>query len=158
MIKKLLAALVVLVPVVASAQNLPPYQYAAKYVCARATGQPLNFAPGTYFTSINVHNFNKETGFLKRFTVSLVNEKAGGGTKWISTGLPTERSMQIDCGNILQHLKQEGVPLPPSQVVEGFVIIRSPVELDVIGVYTAFGAGSLVSTLEMERVPVRKMP
>jgi hypothetical protein len=137
---------------------LPQYQYAAKYACGRAGGAPQNFAPGVYFTSINVHNFGKETGFLKRITVSLVDEKAGGGTKWIKTGLPAERSMQIDCGNILAHLKQEGVAWPPSQVVEGFVIIRTPVELDVVGVYSAFGAGNLVSTMEMERVPVRKVP
>jgi hypothetical protein len=34
------------------------YQYAAKFVCGRATPTNLIVAPGQYFTAINVHNPN----------------------------------------------------------------------------------------------------
>jgi hypothetical protein len=131
------------------------YEYAAKYMCGRGKGDPDNFAPGTYYTTINVHS-DKETEFLKRFTVSLIDEKAGGGTKWITTFLPQERSLQIQCRNILTHLADEGVPVPPGEVAEGYVVIQSTVLLDVWGVYSAAGP-DWVSTLNLQQIRPKRI-
>lgn len=142
-----------LVPSLAHAQL---YEYAAKYTCGKANGSPDNFAPGIYYTSVNVHA-TKDTDIRKRFTVSLIDERWGGSTGWIGTGLPGGQSLQIECRNILAHLSSFGVPIPPGQVVEGFVIIDSPVLLDVFGVYTAAGP-DWVSTLHMEHIIPREVP
>ena len=50
-------------------------QYAAKYVCGAATsnaGTPGAgiVAPGAYFTSINVHNPNKERSTSRKYSIS----------------------------------------------------------------------------------------
>jgi len=152
--KKVISLLILIVPTLAFAQT---YEYAAKYVCGKSGGEaPFNFAAGVYYTSINVHA-DRETPFEKTITVSLPDEKPGRITKPIKSGLPNDSSLQIDCANIYTHLKTENIPTPPGQPTEGFVIIRSKAELDVVGVYTAMGADSLVSTMHMDRVPVKRL-
>jgi hypothetical protein len=154
--KKLAFVVVIaLFPVLASAQV---FEYAAKYVCGRSGGSgPFNFAAGRYYTSINVHS-SREVGFQKIFTVSLPSERSGGRTKEIDTGLGADQSMQIDCDNIFRHLKENNVGIPT--LAEGYVIIRSKLELDVIGVYTASavsGQSNLVPSMHMDRVPARQI-
>ena len=148
--KLVLALLFVALPAVAQ-----QYEYAAKYVCGRSGGgAPNNFAAGLFYTSINVHS-DVRTPFTKVITVSWPGEKFGGRTKPIPSGVDADTSLQVDCINIYGHLKVNGITVPPGQPTEGFVIIRSNVALDVVGVYTAAGAGNLVSTMHMERVPPR---
>jgi hypothetical protein len=149
----ILFLIAVLTPLGASAQAI---QYTAKFACGKAS-ELANYAPGAFFTTINVLNPSKETRFEKRFLLANVDEKPGAGTKWVPSGLPAEAAYQIDCRNILAHLSSAGIPLPPGQVADGFVVLRSPVELDVIGVYSAAGPGGLVSTLHMERIPPRRV-
>jgi hypothetical protein len=130
-------------------------QYAAKFVCGKADGAALNFAPGTYFTTINVYNTSSEA-IQKQIVVALPNETAGGTTKPIAVRLPPGHAMQVDCKNILGHLKAEGVPLP-ALPADGFVIIRAMSPIDVVGVYTTV-ATSGITTMTMERPPARKLP
>jgi len=142
--------LFLVLPTLASAQV---YEYAAKFVCGRSGGgEPANFAPGTYYTSINVHS-DVRTSFVKIIAVSLPSEKAGGRTREIPVALDADTSMQVDCTNIFVHLRQNGIGGPAP--ADGFVVFRSRTELDVVGVYTAYGAGNLVSTMHMDRVPAR---
>lgn len=139
-----------------SSAQAQPFKYAAKYVCGKATGSPDNFAPGIYFTSINVHS-DRDIDFRKRFTVSRIDERPGGTTDWIGTGLPAGNSFQIECRNILAHLTAAGIPIPLGQVTEGYVILLTDIPLDVFGVYTAAGP-DWVSTLHMERIDPQKAP
>src|SRR5207247_3648220 len=91
------------IPILAHAQSFQ-FQYAAKFVCGKApTSGPLNFAPGTYFTTINVYN-TSSVAIDKRIVVALPNEKPGGATKPITVVLKNGEAMQIDCKNILGHL------------------------------------------------------
>lgn len=152
--KKLLF-LLILVPTLANAQV---FEYVAKYVCGRSDGETLNFAAGTYFTSINVRNpLGTETRFEKTFTLSLVNEKTGPVTKPVFTPMAPNASLQIDCRNILGHLKANGITPPAGQAVEGFVVIRANTDLDVYGVYTAAGPNNLISTMHVERYLPRRV-
>ena len=140
----LFSVVLVLVTLSASAQT-----YNAKYVCGKP-GVEVNawaFAAGYYYTSVNVHT-NTDVDIRKRFSISLLDEKYGPISDWVSTFIPSGRSMQIDCGNIYGHL---GVA--PGTFIEGYVTIVSPVKLDVVGVYTADQGGNGVTTLHMERVP-----
>jgi hypothetical protein len=138
--------LVSLVSLTASAQSLT---YNAKYVCGKTDDESVKlfaFAPGAYFTSVNVHT-DKDIEIRKRFSISLLDEKSGPISDWVSTFIPGGRSMQIDCGNIYGHL---GVPI--GTFIEGYVTIVSGVKLDVVGVYSVDG-GAGVASIHTERVP-----
>lgn len=127
-------------------------QYAAKFVCGKAPGQ-MNFAPGTYFTTINVHNpsLGASIKFEKKFALAEINEQPGKISQWFGAGLKPDQAMQIDCRNIYAHL---GIPI--GTFIDGFAVIQlsTKQELDVVGVYTASGNAG-VSTLHMERVAGR---
>jgi hypothetical protein len=138
----------------ASAQQLR--QYAAKFVCGKASDEQMklfNFAPGTYFSTINVHNpaLLATAKFQKKFALASPDEKPGKISAFFDVTLKADEAMQIDCGNIYGHLG-----IIPGTFIEGFVVIQTPAprELDVVGVYTAAGNAG-VSTLHMERVAGR---
>jgi hypothetical protein len=136
----------------AHAQVQQVRQYAAKFVCGRA-GDQMNVAPGTYFTTINVHNPALIAGieFRKKFALAEMSEKPGRISTWFAAGLHADAAMQIDCRNIYAHLG-----IPPGTFIDGFAVIQLDPrrELDVVGVYTAAGNAG-VSTMHMERVAGR---
>lgn len=149
--KKLLLvmALLSLVAASSSAQTV----YAAKFVCGKATTSvttPFIFAPGAYYTTINVHTW-KATDFRKRFSVARPDERAGPLSEWFGGNLRDGESLQIDCRNIYSHLN-----IPVGQLIDGFVEIVTPVELDVVGVYSGAPLAGQIATLHMERVPGRR--
>lgn len=131
-------------------------QYAVKFVCGKASDEQVklfNFAPGQYFTTINVHNpaLSAAVKFQKKFALAEPGEKPGKIFGWFTAELKADEAMQIDCGNIYRHLG-----LGPGNFIEGFAVIQiaPPRELDVVGVYTAAGNAG-VSTIHMERVAGR---
>jgi hypothetical protein len=129
------------------AQELP-LQYAVKFVCGKPDSRVV--APGQYFTLVNVHNPGRETvPFLKKFAVALPNQKAGPVTKLIEAKLGSDEAFAIECTEIRKRTQSAGF-------AEGFVVIESKVELDVVAVYTTSGSTGQVQTMELERVPVRR--
>jgi len=136
----------------AHAQIQQVRQYAAKFVCGRA-GDQMNVAPGTYFTTINVHNPALSAGieFRKKFALAEMSERPGRISPWFGAGLQADQAMQIDCRNIYAHLN-----IPPGTFIDGFAVIQLDPrrELDVVGVYTA-ACNAGVSTMHMERVAGR---
>lgn len=151
-----------LLATIASAQErsvvIPPMlQYAAKFVCGAPKPGTANVnvaASGKYFTAINVHNPSEwETAsFFKKFAVGLPQEGVGKISQFLDVRLMPDEVMQIDCGNIWKHLGNSGT------FVEGFVVIETRYELDVVSVYTAANAPAYeVSSIETERVPYRVM-
>jgi hypothetical protein len=142
---------------VAHAQVPQVRQYAAKFVCGNATkGQvaAFDFAFGSYYTTINVHN-PALTGVVearKKFALAEPNEQPGKISEWFPVVLKPDQAMQIDCGSIYKHLG-----IAPGTFIDGFAVIQFgnvKQELDVVGVYTA-SLGSGVSTMDIERVPGR---
>ncbi|MEA2327628.1 MAG: hypothetical protein QOE68_2587 [Thermoanaerobaculia bacterium] len=131
-------------------------QYAAKFVCGKASDEQMklfNFAPGEYFTTINVHNpaLAMTVRFQKKFALADPAEQGGRISDWFRTGLKPDQALQIDCRNIYDHLD-----IKPGTFIEGFAVIQLPTrqQLDVVGVYTAAGNGG-VSAMHMERVAGR---
>ncbi len=131
-----------------------PFQYAAKYVCGVAqpgTASAGIVAPGKYFTAINVHNPNAQAvEFRKKFVIALPSEKQGGKiSQFFSAALKADEAWEIECPDIFRHLGVGGF-------AKGFVVLLSPVELDVVAVYTAAASstGPVVS-MALERVPKR---
>ncbi len=143
--KRLLLVLVLLLvstSVFAQAQ----YRTEAKFVCGKA-GQPeidaWAFAPGYYYTSINVTNPNDQGDVdgRKRFSIALLSQKPGKFTGWVSWALRPGESMQVDCGDIYAHL---GVA--PGTFIDGFVhFVGAPVRYSVVGVYTVSDSNIIVS-------------
>jgi hypothetical protein len=154
---RIVTILVVLAAATAThAQTLQVRQYAAKFVCGKASDEQMklfNFAPGEYFTTINVHNpaLRVAIGFQKKFALADPAEKAGRISEWFRAVLKPDQAMQIDCRNIYEHLG-----IKPGAFIEGFAVIQLSVrqELDVVGVYTAAGNAG-VSAMHMERVAGR---
>lgn len=148
--------LAIAVALLASSASAQGFLYSAKFVCGQtnaANAATWNAAPGRYFTAINVHNPSTVVSNLrKRFSVGEPNEVVGPLSQWFGMNLPPSRTMQIDCRNIWGHLN-----MAPGNFIEGFVEIRSNVELDVVGVYSAGppAAGAPVSSILMERIPKR---
>ncbi len=131
----------------------PVFTYAAKFVCGTVP-QPFVLAPGSYFSAVNVHNPSRwETATLrKKFARGLPGEEVGRISPYFDKSLRADEAMLIECHNIYGHLQ-----IPPPQFMEGYVVIESDRELDVVTVYTAgAGAGTQVVTLHTERVPVRR--
>jgi hypothetical protein len=127
-----------------------PYQYVTKFVCGRSEGKIV--APGTYHTAINVHNPGAEPiDVRKRFSVALPSEKAGPVSELFRARLGPSESFEVDCPDILQHLRSR------EPFVKGFAILESRTELDIVAVYTAAGATRQVETMDVERVPFRRL-
>jgi hypothetical protein len=128
------------------------YQYAVKFVCGKADGKGLVLTDGVYFTGINVHNPTEKTvAFGKKFAVALPGESTNGTvTRYYRASLRADQAMEIDCKDIEKH----GVPLPAT----GFAVIVSPVELDVVAVYTAQPSANVgVSTMDVETIAPRRL-
>lgn len=132
------------------AQELP-LQYAVKFVCGKRSASH-GFAEGIYFTTVNVHNPGREPApFLKKFAVAFPNQKAGPVTKLFEGRIGPDEAFGVECGEIMERTHSSGF-------VEGFMVIESRTELDVVGVYTTAGSTGQVQTMELERVPVRRAP
>ena len=134
----------------------PSVQYAAKYVCgtagsaATASGAGI-VAPGTYYTSINVHNPNKAAVEIEKvFDIALPSETQGGRvTEPFKASLKPNEAFEIECADIVKHLDQN-----PKAFWKGFVMLTSNAPLDVVAVYTAAASptGPVVA-FHTERVP-----
>jgi hypothetical protein len=131
------------------------YQYSAKVVQGTTPSAEV-LGPGQYSTSINIHNpWCYSVDYQVKLAVSGVdgNEYTitlfqphtltpDGATEFGRTGFATLMS-----------------PVPLPGFLEGYFVIESEQELDVVAVYSgnALGNGEL-STMETERVPARRVP
>jgi hypothetical protein len=145
----LLTMLCLLPHTVLAQQPAPAFQYAVKFICGKAAGDVV--APGQYFTAINVHNpADQAISFSKKFAIALPSERPGPVSQVFDARLRPDQALEIDCPDIVQLSPLRG------DFLKGFVILESPVELDVVAVYTAVGPSGRVETLELERVPGRR--
>src|SRR4029453_5491114 len=133
------------------AKSQTEFQYAAKFICGRFPEGGIVSA-GLFFTLFNVRNPSrtKSVAFTKKFVHALPFEKSGKVTRVFQASLAPDAAMLIDCDNVYAHSA-----IFTQTPIEGYVVINSPVELDVVSVYTA-GARE-VQTLHTERVPFRKV-
>lgn len=133
-----------------SAQSNTLNQYAAKFVCGKIDGGLA--AAGQYFTIINVHNPlpNANVNFRKKFALGKPDEQVGEKTRFWPASLHGDEVMGIDCPNIYKH-----TGIPEGTFIEGYTVIESRAELDIVSVYTA--GRDHVEAFHTERVPLRKV-
>lgn len=152
--KKALLVLVLLA-VSTSAFAQSQYEGSAKFVCGKADPAHISawaFAPGYYYTSINVTNPDTQitVGGKKRFSVAYLRQKPGPYTEFVGWGLKPGESMQVDCSDIYGYLG-----IPPGAFIDGFVhFIGSPVRYDVTAVYTVSN-GQIIISQDVEEVTLR---
>jgi hypothetical protein len=121
-------------PEPAQAQQDNPFIYSAKFVCGQ--GQPPTLVTGAYFTAVNIHNPGLNPVVLTKRVVYALPERwieQNGPyppSEEITVQLGWDQAFEIDCQDIA------AIQTPPSDFpyYKGFVVIRSPVELDVVAV------------------------
>ena len=128
-------------------------QYAVKFICGKSPGDIL--APGDYFTAINVHNPNSgDIELRKKFAVALPRQEAGPVSEFVGARLGSDQAMEIDCPEIRELIRQ--LTGFSADLIKGFVVIETTVELDVVAVYTVMGTTGAIEALFLERVPPRQ--
>jgi hypothetical protein len=144
--------------------DLPSIQYRVKFICGPSDGKIL--ALGNYFTAINLHNpsdqppppAGKNNGFRMKVAVALRGEGTAGHSEFVGFfDVTSDDATEIDCQEILGRAVQDGkklCPFEPAGFCNGFVIIESRTELDVVAVYSAADLNThQVTTLHTDRVP-----
>lgn len=135
---------------IAPARSPYRYQYAAKFICVAdipgTSQQAPGLRPGTYETSVNIHNPQDRT---VRYRSKLAYPN--GISKWLDGSLKYDEVDQIACGQVDKY------ELQLIHGFEGYLVIESTHSLDVIAVYTASPNNQQVSTMDVERVAERRL-
>lgn len=137
-----------------SRDNRIDYQYAVKIVCGtittKSTEHPLPL--GEYKTKINVHNFSRCECVTFRWKVAIgfPHSKVGPASDFLEATLCADEALEIDCSDIKKRIAKD------IEHAEGWVVIESPLELDVVAVYgTSELKDGTVNAFHTERVHPR---
>jgi hypothetical protein len=143
-----------------AAGTTPPaaFEYSIKYVCGDF-GKGIDPAapenpegpvkPGDYQTMVNIHNPNSVVAQFQKKAVLVFAGAGPVAEQSFETPMPPgpivtpaplkpDWAMAIDCQDIRKVLLAGGAPAAP-MFIEGWVVLLSPVALDVEAVYTAHG-------------------
>jgi hypothetical protein len=152
------AAAALAAPLPAAAQSTPQFEYAVKIVCGVISEDVAPLRDGAYFTAVNIHNPGPLSVLFRRKVAVALRVKAGKVTTLKTTGLKPDEAMYVDCSAIVAQLQENQVPNSSLGFVDGFLVIQSQREIDVVAVYTAApnDTGQVV-TYHTERVLPRKM-
>lgn len=136
------------------------YQYAAKVVCSLLLPQQdATLARGTYRTIVNIHNPSNEpvTIAAKVALSSQFGQEPGefSVTPFRKAVLQPDGATELSCFNIAGFFCPINGVCIDFAFLEGFVVIKSPEPLDVVGVYTARPTDGDVSTIDVETVEAR---
>src|SRR5712671_4790903 len=146
----------------ANAQRLSTkFQYAVKTICTMLGEFGDGMAPGRYRTLINIHNpTEKKVEVARKFAVAGKPGDPSGSlsiTPHKAFTLGPDQVVAYTCGDIA------GFYCPINNVcidfaaIDGFLVLNSAVELDVVAVYSGNPKGGEVSTLDTETVAARKI-
>lgn len=134
-------------------------EYAVKVVCGRmgGAGSLTPVINGFYATAVNIHNPAPVPTLFWRKVAIAPPGVPGRITGFRPMVLQRDQAVEIDCRQIFLQAQQAGIP--PGPFLKGFLVIRSPRQLDVVAVYTAGPSnGQGVSSIHTERVPPRRVP
>lgn len=127
------------------------FQYAVKFLCTAnipGTSQTTtSLLPGSYETVVNVHNPNAASVVFRMKLAS-----AGGDISGFIRGeLKPDQATKVDCSQLGKF------DLHLIHGFEGFLVIESPLSLDVVAVYTAAGDTGKVTSLDVEYIRERRL-
>lgn len=126
------------------------YVYPVKFVCgtipvdALDTQKPPSeppVKPGNYATAVNLYNFQvQDVKFSKKAVIANPQgQPSGASSRVLTERLGAGLALEVDCSDITRMLSR-AVESPLPAFIKGFVVIESPAELQVVGVYTVRGA------------------
>jgi hypothetical protein len=138
------------------------WNYSVKFVCgvqpplqtaagAQGLGEPV-VKPGNYATEINIHNYNYREVPLRKKVILLVKDTQPIGREPESQGpiafdkitLKPDWATMDDCNRLWQLLNPNAPALPAIMpLMVGYLVIISPIDLDIDAVYTAEVPGRL---------------
>ncbi|MGH8249753.1 MAG: hypothetical protein ACREVI_03480 [Steroidobacteraceae bacterium] len=139
------------------------YEYAAKLICGvQADPEDLRLAPGLYATSINIHNpHDGDIAFFKKLALAYppAEQRAGDVIPIGVDTLAYDEALKTDCNELSGRVAD--AVAADTAYFEGFVVVQSPVSLDVTGVYTTAavdesGRPAGHSSIDVEAVPERE--
>ena len=139
------------------------FQYSAKTLCTLATdiGFGDAFAPGRYRTVINIHNpTDRKIEIARKFALSIGPGEAAGSfsiTPYKSLTLEPDQAVAYNCFDISSFFCPINGVCVDFTAIDGFLVVNSPVELDVVAVYTANAKGGEVSTLDADAIVGRRL-
>lgn len=152
------------------------WSYAAKFVCGQqaplnqgATGEPV-VKPGNYATDINIHNPGYRSAPLrKKFLILAENGQAIAAEplsvrprRIITMTLGADMATMDDCNTLWKYIYPTGIPGGGRPLTVGYLVILSPVDLDVDVVYTAGAPGDVFTpqqslSIDVERVTGKRI-
>jgi hypothetical protein len=138
------------------------FQYAAKVTCSLLgsfdDGPLVN---GIYRTVVNVHN--PRDGRIRFARKVALAEPVGTDpgpfsvTPFKAATLGPDGAIRIDCGQIAGFFCPINGVCIDFTAIDGFLVLNSPVELDVVAVYTARSANGEVETIDVEAIQPRQI-
>lgn len=154
------------------------WSYSVKFVCGvqiphltdlQAVGEPP-VKPGNYATEINIHNYQyREAKVGKKLLVLFDKNEAIGRepktvepSKYENIVLRPDAATMDDCYHLWEVLRGI-VPPVPAPLMIGYLVILSPVDLDIDAVYTAevgntSADGTLLVSLTGNAMDVERIP
>jgi len=139
------------------------YQHAAKALCTIAAdiGFGDAFAPGGYRTVINIHNpSDRKIEIARKFALAIQPGEAPGPftvTPYKSLSLEPDQALAYNCFDISNFYCPIGGICVDFTAIDGFLVLNSPIELDVVAVYTAHPKSGEVSALDTQTVAGRRI-
>ncbi len=138
------------------------YQYAAKLLCSGLGTFGDDFlATGTYRTAVNIHNpTDAEITIAHKVVIASGLDQAANDSSidvYRSVTFAPQAVASVSCFDIFGFFcpTPDGICFDFS-ALDGYLIINSPVQLDVDAIYTARHQQSEVQTMEVEKVRGRK--
>lgn len=138
------------------------FEYAAKIICgAQEDPSDMALARGLYATAINIRNTaRKKISFTKTLalTVPPGEQKSGKVIPIAKDTLGAGQALEVDCNDVRKRVFDGKFPAP---YIKGFIVLQSPVALDVTAVYTVGSLMKEASTgnnIDVESIPERIIP
>jgi hypothetical protein len=138
------------------------FEYSVKVTCSLlSTSNDQALAKGVYRTVINIHNpTDTQITFGRKGVVSLPEGTPAGEfnvTSFKKTTLEPNAALQIDCLNIVNLFCSIDPICIDFVSFDGFLVINSPVELNVFAVYTARHSDGEVETMQVENIGAKEV-
>ncbi|SET42777.1 hypothetical protein SAMN05216412_106114 [Nitrosospira multiformis] len=149
-------------PVKPSKMIKTEYQYSAKVVCSLLRPhQDGMLAQGTYRTAVNIHNpSDKKISVAAKVALARQFGSEPGRfdvTPFKEAELQPDGAVGINCFDIAGYFCPIDGVCVDFAFLEGFLVVKSPVPLDVVGVYTARHTDGEVESIDVEAIESRQV-
>jgi hypothetical protein len=145
----------------AHAQLKTSFQYAVKTFCTLRGDFGSALVPGKYQTLINIHNpTEKKIEVARKFALAgSPGDEAGSFsiTPYKAFVLGPDQAVSINCFDVANYFCPINGVCVDFFAIDGFLVLNSASELDVVAVYSGGPKAGEVSTLDTDIIPARKL-